>query len=63
MKLTILINDIDESNYQATAKPDIKLDDNDKTQYDNEWHTHRERVDRLEKQIVYALSMVRGKYT
>ena len=63
VKLVMLINEINEANYQATVGSAIKLDDNDKTQYDNEWHTHRERVDRLEKQIVYALSMVRGKYT
>ena len=51
VKLVMLINEINEANYQATVGSAIKLDDNDKTQYKNEWHTHREIVARLEKQI------------
>ena len=58
MGLAIFINDIDEAAYQATANPAINLNDNEKTQYGNEWRTHRERVDRLEKQRVQAFPMV-----
>ena len=49
VKLAIIINDINEATYQATVEPAIKLDDNEKNQYKNEWRTHRERVARLEK--------------
>ena len=49
VKLAILINEIDEVTYQATVKTAIKLDENEKTQYENEWRTHCERVSRLEK--------------
>ena len=40
----MIINVIDEANYQATVDPDINLDDNEKTQYENGLHTRRERV-------------------
>ena len=63
MGLAIFINDIDEAAYQATANPAINLNDNEKTQYGNEWRTHRERVDRLEKQRVQAFSMVIVQFT
>ena len=63
MKLEILINEIDEANYQETAEPDIKLNENEKTWYDNEWRTHHERVARLEKQRGKDFSMVRGQCT
>ena len=42
--MAMLINDIDEENYQATVGPAIKLGENEKTRYKNEWRTHRERV-------------------
>ena len=58
VKLVMFINEIDEATYQATVKPYIKLDYNDKTQYKNEWCTHRERVAILEKQRGQAFSMV-----
>ena len=35
VKLVILIKKIDESTYQATFEPDIKLYENEKTQYEN----------------------------
>ena len=35
VKLAMLINEIDEATYQATVEPAIKLDENEKTQYDN----------------------------
>ena len=50
MKLAIITNEIDEATYQATFEPAIKLDDNEKNQYENEWRTQRERVSRIEKQ-------------
>ena len=59
MKLAITINNIDEANYQATSKPDMNLDDNGKTQYENKWSTHSERVARIDKQRGQAFSMVR----
>ena len=40
VKLAILVNEIDEATYQATVNPDIKIDDNEKTQYESEWRTH-----------------------
>ena len=49
LKLSMLIDEIDESTYQATVYTDIKLDKNEKTQYDNEWRTQCERVSRIEK--------------
>ena len=49
LKLSMLIDEIDESTYQATVYTDIKLDKNEKTQYDNKWRTQRERVSRIEK--------------
>ena len=55
MKLEILINEIDEVTYQATVKPAIKLDENDKIQYDNECRTHCERVAILWKKSREAL--------
>ena len=59
----MLINEIDESNYQATVDPDINLNENKKTQYDNKWCTHRERVAILEKQRGKAFSMVKSQCT
>ena len=54
VKLEMIINKIDESNEQETVEPAIKLENNDKNQYDNEWWSHRERVAGLEKQIGQA---------
>ena len=62
-KLAMLIDEIYEATYQATAEPAIKLNDNEKIQYKNEWFTQSERVARLKKLRGQALSMVRGKFT
>ena len=35
VKLEMLINDIDEANYQTTVETYIKINENEKTQYDN----------------------------
>jgi hypothetical protein len=50
MKLAILENEIEEANYQETVELPIKMDELEKTHYDNEWRTFRERNSRLEKQ-------------
>ena len=63
VKLAILINKIDEATYQETVEPAIKLDENEKTQNKNEWHTHHERVARLERKRGQVFSMVRGQWT
>ena len=42
----MLVNDIYEATYQETVNPDMQLDENEKTQYENEWRIHREKVAR-----------------
>ena len=43
VKSTMLINEIYEATYQETVELDIKLNENEKTQYNNKWHTHCEK--------------------
>jgi len=61
MSLAELENEIEEAEYQATLDLPIKLNDEESTQYSNEWRTYRERTSRLEKQRGQAFSMVRGQ--
>ena len=61
MSLAELENEIEEAQYQATLDLPIKLNDEESTQYSNEWRTHRERTSRLEKQRDLAFSVIQGQ--
>jgi hypothetical protein len=61
IKLAILENEIEEATYQETVELPIKMDELEKTHYDNEWRTFRERNSRLEKQRGQAFLMIRGQ--
>jgi DNA polymerase IIIc chi subunit len=43
MKLAILQNEIAQGEFSATVAVPIELTDSEKTQYNNEWRTYRER--------------------
>jgi hypothetical protein len=61
MKLAILENEIEEASYQDTKDLPNKMDELEKTHYDNEWRTFREQNSRLEKQRGQAFLMIRGQ--
>jgi hypothetical protein len=62
MRLAILENEIEEALYQDTEDLPIKMDELEKTHYENEWRTfRRERNSRLKKQRGQAFSMIRGQ--
>jgi hypothetical protein len=50
MLLATLEQQIDEAAYLASTDLPIKLTEVEKTEYDNDWRTYRERNSRLEKQ-------------
>jgi hypothetical protein len=43
MKLAILNNAIAEADFEQSLEVPIELSDSEKTQYNNEWRTYRER--------------------
>jgi hypothetical protein len=43
MKLALLQNEIAEGDFQQHAEVPIELTDSEKTQYNNDWRTYRER--------------------
>jgi hypothetical protein len=63
MKLAILNNAIAEGDFQQTLEVPIELTDSEKTQYNNEWRTYRERNAQLTKHRGQAFSLILGQCT
>jgi hypothetical protein len=61
MKLAECRNAIVEAAHQDLTELPVKLDEVEKTHYENESRTFRERKSRLEKQRGQAFSMIRGQ--
>jgi hypothetical protein len=63
MKLAILQNEIAEGNFQQHAEVPIELNDSEKTQYNNDWRTYRERNVLLPKHRGQAFFLILGQCT
>jgi hypothetical protein len=63
MKLAILQNEIAQGEFSATVDVPIELTDSEKTQYNNEWRTYRERNGNLIKHRGQAFSLIQGQCT
>jgi hypothetical protein len=63
MKLAILNNAIAEGDFQQNLEVPIELTDTEKTQYNNEWRTYRERNAQLTKHRGQAFSLILGQCT
>jgi hypothetical protein len=59
--LAVLLNEIEEAEYQATVEVPIKLNETEKTEHDIAWRAYSERNTRLETQRGQAFSMIRGQ--
>ena len=58
LQLALLNNEMDDAECKLSTGLPIKLNDMEKTHYDNEWKTHRERKSRLDTQRGKAHSMI-----
>jgi hypothetical protein len=63
MQLAILDNEIAEGNYKQNNEVPIKMSDSEKTQYNNDWRTYRERNALLTKHTGQAFSLILGQCT
>jgi hypothetical protein len=63
MKLAILNNAIAEGDFKQKLEVPIELTDSEKTQYNNEWRTYRERNAQLTKYRAQAFSLILGQCT
>jgi hypothetical protein len=63
MKLAILNNAITEGGVQQNLEVPIELTVSEKTQYNNEWRTYRERSAQLTKHRGQAFSLILGQCT
>ena len=63
MQLAILDNEIAEGDYKQNNEVPIKLLDSEKTQYNNDWRTYRERNALLMKHRGQAFSLILGQCT
>jgi hypothetical protein len=63
MKLAILDNDIAQGEFELSLDVPIELTDSEKTQYNNEWRTYRERNALLTKHRGQAFSLILGQGT
>jgi hypothetical protein len=61
IELATILNEIEEADENIAIPLPIKLEGNDKSEYDSEWRTYRERSSTLEKQRGQAFSMIRGQ--
>jgi hypothetical protein len=63
MKLAILQNKIVQGEFTANIEVPVELNDSDKTQFSNEWHTYRERRSNLIKHGGQSLLLIQGQCT
>jgi hypothetical protein len=63
MKLALLQNGIAQREFSANVEVPIVLNDSQKTQFSNEWHTYRERNANLIKHRGQAFSLIQGQCT
>jgi hypothetical protein len=63
MKLAILQNEIAQGVFAANVAVPVELSDSEKTQFNNEWRTHRERNTNLMKHRGQAFSLIQGQCT
>jgi hypothetical protein len=63
MKLEILQNDIAQGDFSSINEVAMELNDYEKTQFSNEWHTFRERNSNLIKHRGQAFSLIHGQWS
>ena len=63
MRLAVLNNAIAMADFEQTVEVPVELTDAEKTHYNNEWRTYRERQSRLEKHRGQAFSLILGQCT
>jgi len=63
MKLAILNNAIAEGDFEQNVEVPIEMSDSEKTQYNNEWRSYRERNAQLLKHRGQAFSLILGQCT
>jgi len=63
MKLAILNNAIAEGDFQQNVEVPIDMSDSEKTQYNNDWRSYRERSTQLTKHRGQAFSLILGQCT
>ena len=63
MRLAILQNEMAQAEFDAAVEVPVVLTDSEKTQYNNDWHTYRERTAQLVKNRGQAFSLILGQCT
>ena len=63
MRLAILQNEMAQAEFDAAVEVPVVLTDSEKTQYNNDWRTYRERTAQLVKNRGQAFSLILGQCT
>jgi hypothetical protein len=63
MKVAVLQNEIAQGEFEADMDVPVVLTDSEKTQFNNEWRTYRERNANLMKHRGQAFSLIQGQCT